>query len=104
MEKMNAPVETHPEFTCAEMQESGLNNAEALNDKKFEELMSKDGSKKCPKCRAFVSKTEGCNKMTCLCGCLFCYVCGEDISDVGYSHFKDQEGPHTLFFVPPDTG
>jgi hypothetical protein len=30
----------------------------------------------CPSCHVIVSRSEGCNVMTCVCGCRFCYSCG----------------------------
>lgn len=30
----------------------------------------------CPDCHVIVSRYEGCNVMTCVCGCRFCYACG----------------------------
>lgn len=30
----------------------------------------------CPRCHVIVSRSEGCNKMTCVCGNSFCYACG----------------------------
>lgn len=33
------------------------------------------GTQKCPKCGVYVSKTAGCNHMTCRCKYQFCYVC-----------------------------
>lgn len=33
----------------------------------------------CPRCGVAVSKTRGCNHMTCRCGCNFCWLCGDDI-------------------------
>ncbi|XP_037489481.1 E3 ubiquitin-protein ligase RNF14-like [Triticum dicoccoides] len=42
----------------------------------------------CPHCRMAISKTAGCNKMTCVsCGKYFCFRCGKPVS--GYDHFKD---------------
>ena len=37
-----------------------------------------DGVKQCPQCGHGdgVSKTGGCNKMTCVCGARWCWVCG----------------------------
>ena len=33
------------------------------------------GSKRCPRCRAAVRKTEGCNDMQCRCGASWCWCC-----------------------------
>jgi E3 ubiquitin-protein ligase RNF216 len=41
---------------------------------------------KCNKCSKPFVKLLGCNKMTCNCGNLQCYVCGESIKD--YRHFE----------------
>ena len=41
---------------------------------------------KCNKCTKPFVKESGCNKMTCSCGNLQCYVCGESIRD--YKHFE----------------
>mmetsp|Transcript_31961 Transcript_31961/g.62873 ORF Transcript_31961/g.62873 Transcript_31961/m.62873 type:complete len:547 (-) Transcript_31961:269-1909(-) len=30
----------------------------------------------CPSCHVIVSRSEGCNTMTCVCGTRFCYACG----------------------------
>ncbi|XP_057767739.1 E3 ubiquitin-protein ligase RSL1-like [Salvia miltiorrhiza] len=34
--------------------------------------------KKCPNCKVFVDKTEGCIHITCRCKLEFCYACGEN--------------------------
>ncbi|KAL6911761.1 hypothetical protein ACP4OV_000566 [Aristida adscensionis] len=42
--------------------------------------------KQCPSCNMGISKTHGCNKMTCRnCGKSFCYGCNQAIKD--YTHF-----------------
>jgi len=51
-----------------------------------EEAMSKALIQKCNKCAKPFVKLMGCNKMTCTCGNLQCYVCGENIT--GYQHFE----------------
>lgn len=33
-------------------------------------------AKPCPACHVIVSRSEGCNVMTCTCGTRFCYTCG----------------------------
>ncbi|KAI0692273.1 hypothetical protein BC835DRAFT_1357920 [Cytidiella melzeri] len=45
-------------------------------------LMNQQGWKNCPACRTPISKSDGCNHMTCIapgCNVHFCYVCGESI-------------------------
>jgi hypothetical protein len=46
---------------------------------------------KCNKCTKPFVKLSGCNKMTCNCGNLQCYVCGESIKD--YRHFENGKCP-----------
>lgn len=46
------------------------------------ERLKQLGVRGCPKCGALIEKqaagfTHGCNKMTCRCGCMFCFRCGE---------------------------
>ncbi|XP_074717231.1 E3 ubiquitin-protein ligase RNF19B-like isoform X1 [Strix uralensis] len=48
--------------------------------------------KVCPRCSAFITKINdgGCNRMSCpVCGCLFCWLCLREISDV---HFLSPSG------------
>ena len=53
-------------------------------------------SKRCPNCQYFVSRTSGCNKMTCsVCNQYFCFQCGVSIS--GYDHFNGANATCTLF-------
>lgn len=47
------------------------------------------GTRACPKCAMRVQKTEGCNKMRCRCGVLWCWSCGRDITEESYAHFKE---------------
>lgn len=44
----------------------------------FEELVKRNGWKKCPHCTAVIERTAGCDHMTCQkCRCAFCFVCGK---------------------------
>lgn len=68
-------VPWHSEFTCKEFQK--------MNSKKKgrEELMVATLAKKkhwmkCPRCKLYVEKTEGCLHITCRCRYEFCYRCG----------------------------
>jgi len=44
--------------------------------------------KRCPKCRVAVSKSEGCNAITCRCGIVFCWKCGHDVDPNGCDCLK----------------
>jgi len=47
--------------------------------------------KPCPQCKTPISKTSGCNKMTCQnCHVYFCWKCSEIIK--GYQHFEVNPG------------
>ncbi|KAF2999907.1 hypothetical protein E8E13_008700 [Curvularia kusanoi] len=41
----------------------------------------------CPQCNLGFVKSEGCNKLVCLCGYSMCYVCRQGLADQGYTHF-----------------
>lgn len=52
-----------------------------------EDLMVRELAKskqwaRCPHCKFFVEKTEGCLHMTCRCGSQFCYKCGVTWSEI----------------------
>ena len=52
---------------------------------KLEEALTQARVRECGKCKTRFFKTEGCNKMTCACGALMCYVCRKDISKEVYT-------------------
>ncbi|KAH6611949.1 hypothetical protein C7974DRAFT_406651 [Boeremia exigua] len=41
----------------------------------------------CPQCNLGFVKSEGCNKLVCLCGYSMCYICRQGLADEGYHHF-----------------
>ncbi|KNG52026.1 hypothetical protein DDE82_008654 [Stemphylium lycopersici] len=41
----------------------------------------------CPQCNLGFVKSEGCNKLVCLCGYSMCYVCRQGLAVEGYQHF-----------------
>lgn len=51
-------------------------------------------TKVCPSCGQGVERSQGCNKMTCICGQMFCFRCGKPVR--GYEHFK--EGGSCILF------
>lgn len=42
---------------------------------------------RCPECKRGIEKSEGCNKMSCVCSNAFCYACRKDITSDRYAHF-----------------
>lgn len=48
----------------------------------------------CPQCGLAVTKLDGCNKMLCVCGQNFCFLCGVDLFKSNpYTHFNDYRSP-----------
>eukprot|EP01029_Cantina_marsupialis_P000750 TRINITY_DN10554_c0_g1_i1.p1 TRINITY_DN10554_c0_g1~~TRINITY_DN10554_c0_g1_i1.p1 ORF type:complete len:576 (+),score=166.90 TRINITY_DN10554_c0_g1_i1:138-1865(+) len=71
----------HPGIRCDQVE---TKNEENLR-KFMEEKMTEARLRKCHKCKQPFVKVEGCNKMTCTCGAIMCYICRKKIA--GYDHF-----------------
>lgn len=56
----------------------------------IENKMSEALLKKCYRCEKSFIKADGCNKITCTCGAMQCYLCGKAVT--GYDHFNGQGG------------
>lgn len=52
---------------------------------------------RCPKCRRFSEKIDGCNDMTCSCKTHFCYLCG--IEQSKHSHYYPCTGGSQRYFT-----
>ena len=64
----------------------GKNACEDILEKKFLKWKKNKRIKRCPKCKIFIEKNEGCNHMTCRnCKYQWCWLC-EGIYD--YDHFR----------------
>ncbi|KAK7466166.1 hypothetical protein VKT23_004889 [Stygiomarasmius scandens] len=51
------------------------------------------GAKRCPQCKVWIQKSEGCNHMACKCGAHICWVCmGVFASESIYSHMNQAHG------------
>jgi len=76
----------HPDIRCDQVE----SKKEMGGRTKVEEAMTNALVRTCPRpmCRRKFLKESGCNKMTCSCGALVCYVCNQEIpASVAYKHF-----------------
>lgn len=69
-------VPWHSEFSCKEFGKFNSKRKGKRDDDMAVALAKKKKWKKCPMCRFFVEKTEGCLHITCRCEYEFCYNCG----------------------------
>lgn len=69
-------VPWHPGVDCEELLR--LNQDErGREDLMLRELAKAKSWNRCPRCKYYVEKNQGCIHMTCRCGFQFCYACGE---------------------------
>ncbi|KAJ3501019.1 hypothetical protein NLJ89_g9531 [Agrocybe chaxingu] len=83
--------EAHEGMTCEERRiQSDPAEQERLND----ELATRSGYKRCPRCRIMMEKTMGCNHMTCRCGAHICWRCMAvfDVGEQVYDHMNTAHG------------
>lgn len=81
--------ETHVPKSCDEARkDAGVPERHLV-----EEAMTEALVRTCPRCKVKIVKESGCNKMICSkCRCSMCYICQQDITSVGYEHFKEGSG------------
>ena len=64
----------------------------------MEEFSKKRFIKKCPNCRIWTEKNEGCNHMTCAeCKFQWCWLCGEKYS---LNHYREGKCNGLQFYKP----
>ncbi|PFH50423.1 hypothetical protein AMATHDRAFT_114700, partial [Amanita thiersii Skay4041] len=83
--------EAHEGMTCAERE---LLNDPGEQERRNDAWARAAGAKRCPACRVWIQKTEGCNHMTCRCGAHLCWICLARFtgsSDV-YTHLRVTHG------------
>lgn len=91
----------HDNYDCDEIKKAKTEQQlrKRLNDAQTEELMLREGWRRCAGCQVWVAKSEGCNHMThenCPNPndieekkCHFCYCCGELLFDPYKKHEQD---------------
>ncbi|KAK2404944.1 RING/U-box superfamily protein [Trifolium repens] len=72
-------VPWHPGIGCEEYQKLTLDER-GSEDLLVRELANQKQWRRCPKCKFYVEKNEGCLHITCRCRFEFCYACGEQWS------------------------
>eukprot|EP00041_Stephanoeca_diplocostata_P022244 m.528255 g.528255 ORF g.528255 m.528255 type:complete len:216 (-) comp22015_c0_seq27:180-827(-) len=81
--KCKADWAEHFGLRCAEVEQK----SETAARRQIEETMTAALLRTC-ECGLAMSKADGCNKMTCRCGKLLCYICKATIpKKIGYGHF-----------------
>ncbi|KAJ3406123.1 hypothetical protein CcCBS67573_g02802 [Chytriomyces confervae] len=71
----------HDGFTCEQYQELNQRNGNDREQMRFEEILTQEKWKRCPKCTIATAKNEGCNKMSCeICKAYWCFCCGKQLS------------------------
>jgi ariadne-1 len=73
----------HEPLLCKESQEWTQKVGGSVD--KLNTLWKFENSKKCPQCNIDVEKNGGCNKISCRCGHLFCWLCMSAWEVHGYS-------------------
>ena len=52
------------------------------------EIEIQASTKLCPLCPRRIQKNDGCNHMTCFCGCQFCWTCGLELPKDDHGHYS----------------
>ncbi|KAF5362190.1 hypothetical protein D9756_002178 [Leucocoprinus leucothites] len=83
-------VEGHAGMTCAEKcQHKNPEEQERL----LEAWANQNNVKRCPSCRVWVEKIEGCHHISCKCGTHFCWICsGVFEGNRIYDHMTEAHG------------
>lgn len=76
-------VPWHNGIGCDEFQKLGKDER-GREDIMFKSLAKNKNWQRCPKCKVYVERTEGCLYMKCRCGTAFCYRCGNITKDHQY--------------------
>uniref|UniRef100_A0A672FD19 RBR-type E3 ubiquitin transferase n=1 Tax=Salarias fasciatus TaxID=181472 RepID=A0A672FD19_SALFA len=88
----------HPNQTCDQARRQRARHTSGGNDPStlyvFNEDPDAEEIKACPRCGAYIMKTNdgSCNRMNCtVCACQFCWLCMQEITDVHYLSMKAPE-------------
>ncbi|CAN7095782.1 unnamed protein product [Brassica rapa subsp. narinosa] len=74
----------HPEITCEEFQKLA-DNERGRDDILLKKMAESHKWARCPSCKFYIEKSQGCLYMKCRCGLAFCYNCGTPSRD--HTHY-----------------
>ncbi|CAG9766487.1 unnamed protein product [Ceutorhynchus assimilis] len=77
---------SHLPLLCDEVEKDEAVKARTFIENKMAEALMRE----CWKCKTKFIKEDGCNKMTCPCGAMTCYICRKPIKN--YQHYNGQGG------------
>jgi hypothetical protein len=77
----------HIPLKCQESKDAKINESKSKGRRQAEEAMTMARIRTCGNCGNTFIKSDGCNKITCRCGRLICYVCRQDITKLAYQHY-----------------
>lgn len=79
-------VAWHAGVDCSEFRRrgKGQEETERRGEKQVKKLAKAEKWRRCPGCKFYVEKSEGCLHISCRCGCEFCYSCGSTWSNTHY--------------------
>ncbi|KAK5639523.1 hypothetical protein RI129_012015 [Pyrocoelia pectoralis] len=80
---------SHVPLRCDEVEKDAAVKVRTYIENKMTEALLRT----CYKCGMKFIKAEGCNRMTCSCGAIMCYVCGKPVK--GYNHFNLSDDTNT---------
>ncbi|KAA8534730.1 hypothetical protein F0562_029828 [Nyssa sinensis] len=80
-------VAWHSDIECADFQKLNKDERES-EDIMLMQLAKNKKWIRCPKCRFYVEKSQGCSFMRCRCGYTFCYNCGAPLKEHYCSNCK----------------
>jgi len=96
-------VEWHHNMSCKQFQEQ----KKGQTDEAFEQYAGNMKYMRCPKCKVYVERIEGCNAMSCTrCRTQFCYECGKEGDGHVCNHIINgvDMRPHPLPGIRPFPG
>ncbi|KAK3913520.1 E3 ubiquitin-protein ligase RNF216 [Frankliniella fusca] len=77
---------SHVPLRCEEVEKKSETEMRTYIENQMTEALVRT----CWKCARKFVKEDGCNKMTCQCGAMMCYICRQPVQN--YSHFNGQGG------------